>query len=114
MLYLLVTGEAPDSDTSSHQEQKDCTNSFPPTVRRSEVLWFDDGNIILIAQEVAFKVHRSFLSCSDLFRDMFAVAQPDTSDCTTPPFGDLPTIALSDTANDLTIFLNIIYYAGRE
>lgn len=41
--------------------------------------WFDDGNIILLAEDssVAFKVHRDFLSRhSEVFKSMFELPQP--------------------------------------
>lgn len=40
-------------------------------------LWFKDGNVILIAEGTAFRVHQSLLSInSEVFRDMFSFPQP--------------------------------------
>ncbi|KAH9905084.1 uncharacterized protein BXZ73DRAFT_109065 [Epithele typhae] len=39
--------------------------------------WFTDGNIVLLAGDVAFKVHRGqLIRHSEIFRDMFSLPQP--------------------------------------
>ena len=44
---------------------------------RSEEVWFDDGNIILVAENKAFRVHRSMLvRHSQVFKDLFELSQP--------------------------------------
>ena len=48
------------------------------TTRAVELgLWFDDGNVILIAESTSFEVHKSILSSkSYVFKDMFSIPQP--------------------------------------
>ncbi|KIJ22243.1 hypothetical protein M422DRAFT_277423 [Sphaerobolus stellatus SS14] len=42
-----------------------------PTKSDSKV-YHDDGNIVIVAEDIAFRVHRTFLSGrSEIFRDMF-------------------------------------------
>ena len=83
------------------------------TTTRSEVHWFDDGNIILQAESKLFKVHRGVLSKhSEVFRDMFSLPQP-------PPAADsdhwdsstaCPLVVLQgDSELDVHHFLNVIY-----
>lgn len=44
---------------------------------RHSSLWFDDGNIIIAAQGVGFRVHKSVLSAkSPVMKDMFSLPQP--------------------------------------
>lgn len=44
---------------------------------RSDVLWYDDGNIILQADKTQFRVHKSILSQhSTVLRDTFKVPRP--------------------------------------
>ncbi|KAJ7065849.1 hypothetical protein C8F01DRAFT_1249423 [Mycena amicta] len=44
-------------------------------------LWFSDGNIILVAASVAFKVHRGQLRRhSEVFDDLFSIPQPPEQD----------------------------------
>jgi hypothetical protein len=56
------------------------SNSYaePPSkaLIHSEI-WLADGNLVLIADCAAFKVHRSQLERhSDVFRDLFSIPQP--------------------------------------
>ncbi|KDQ59922.1 hypothetical protein JAAARDRAFT_46492 [Jaapia argillacea MUCL 33604] len=61
--------EDPDSDS-------DAGTTEPQTeLKKHETLWFDDGNVILVASRIlAFKVYRGVLSrCSGVFRDLLSV-----------------------------------------
>jgi hypothetical protein len=71
--------------------------------------WFDDGNVILQAENTQFRVHRSLLSLhSNVFKDMFSMPQPmDTA--TTLNVEGCPIITLSDKASDLEHVLSIFY-----
>ncbi|PSR72331.1 hypothetical protein PHLCEN_2v11779 [Hermanssonia centrifuga] len=77
-----------------------------------EGLWFEDGNIILIAEETAFRVHRGVLSLhSEVFRNMFLVPQPsDVVEGGSTMLGlGCPFVRLHDTPEDLAMFLSILY-----
>jgi hypothetical protein len=64
---------SPSHSGSRHEELL----SFDKPVRSNKV-WYDDGNLVLQAEEKLFKVHRSILSQrSSVFCDMLAVPQPD-------------------------------------
>ncbi|KAK7690491.1 hypothetical protein QCA50_005589 [Cerrena zonata] len=83
-------------------------------ISRSTAVWYEDGNVVLIAERKAFKVHRSILSSSsDVFRDMFEVVQPDLLDSSST-FDGCPIVHLSDTAKELTTFLEILYSQGNH
>ena len=71
--------------------------------------WFDDGNVILQAENAQFRVHRSLLSLhSNVFRDMFSMPQP--TDITTMLNVDgCPVITLLDRASDLEHVLSVFY-----
>ncbi len=46
-------------------------------LKHHEELWFEDGKIVLVAEDRAFKIHRGILSVhSVVFRDMFQTPQP--------------------------------------
>ncbi|KAF9558726.1 hypothetical protein CPC08DRAFT_638595 [Agrocybe pediades] len=73
-------------------------------------LWFEDGNVVLQAQDTLFRVHQSVLSLhSEVFSDMFKLPLP--SDDTSQPMFEqgCPLISLSDSAEDLTCLLSNIY-----
>lgn len=86
----------------------------PASTETSEILseaqrsdfWFKDGNLILMAGNVAFKVHRGNLERhSDIFRDMLSIPQPPDAET----FEDCPLIELHDSPMDLWHLLRAIY-----
>lgn len=71
-----------------------------------ETLWFEDGNIVLIAEDVAFKVHKSVLARqSPVFCDMFGFPQPNYEEV----FDGTPAVRLHDQAADVAIFIEVMY-----
>ena len=73
-------------------------------------VWFDDGSVVLVAQNVWFRVYRELLAMrSQVFRDLFAVPQP--------PNGRLvdgcPVVQLSDTSIALKEFLSALLFGKR-
>lgn len=69
-------------------------------------LWFDDGNIVLIAEHVAFKVHQGQLERhSDIFQDLFSVPQPENQTL----FDDCAWFELHDSPSDLLYLLRALY-----
>ena len=72
-------------------------------------LWFDDGNIILIAQQTGFRIFRGLLAAqSTVFADMFAAAssQPDET------LDGCPVAQLTDSHLDLAHLLRILLPAS--
>ena len=69
-----------------------------PELREDEEFWLDDGTIVLIAREVAFRFYKGALAIhSSVFADMFSLARPDES----PSKYDCPVVHLDDTPEDL-------------
>ncbi|KAF8957728.1 hypothetical protein BDZ97DRAFT_1737158 [Flammula alnicola] len=74
---------------------------------RSGDIWFEDGNIILQADNIQFRVHRSVLSNhSNFFKDLFMVPQPErelmTDNCS--------LVKMPDAAQDWQNLLAIVYH----
>lgn len=70
--------------------------------------WFSDGNIILIAGNAAFKVHRGQLSRhSEFFHSMFSLPQPASEALRV--YDGCPWIELFDSPSDLYYFLLALY-----
>mgnify|MGYP001335277068 CR=1 FL=1 len=87
----------PNSDPSELTEQ------HPPT--RSEN-WYDDGSVVLQAEDVQIKVHKSILvQYSSIFSDTFTMPQPAGK----PTVDDCPLLHLYDSAFDLKHFLRALY-----
>ncbi|CAK5279945.1 unnamed protein product [Mycena citricolor] len=69
-------------------------------------LWFCDGNVIIIACSVAFKVHRGQLRRhSVVFDDLFSIPQPQDQDL----YDGCPWIEVYDCPSDMLYFLKAIY-----
>ncbi|KAK0436374.1 hypothetical protein EV421DRAFT_1120437 [Armillaria borealis] len=78
------------------------------TTTISDAFWFEDGNIVLIAANVAFKVHRGQLSRhSEVFEGLFDLPQPpeEVDDI----YDGTPFVELHDSAQDVGYFLGALY-----
>ncbi|TFK47453.1 hypothetical protein OE88DRAFT_1666251 [Heliocybe sulcata] len=78
---------------------------------KCEDLWFDDGTIVLQAEQTLFRVYRGLLvQNSEIFADMFSLPTLNSGG------GDLiegcQVVFLHDTAQELTHFLKAIFVFG--
>ena len=74
--------------------------------RHHPSLWFEDGSIVIRAQETLFKVHRSLLALhSPIFTSMFSIPQP----CEQELIEGCSVVDLPDNADDVTCILKAIY-----
>ncbi|PIL26644.1 hypothetical protein GSI_11269 [Ganoderma sinense ZZ0214-1] len=88
------------------------------SIKRDSEIWFEDGNIVVVAQNTAFRFHKSVVSLhSSVFRDLFSIPQPssvpgedlgvdETFDC-------CPVVHVSDTSYDFRELLRAIYSGVR-
>jgi hypothetical protein len=75
-------------------------------VRRCEDLYFKDGNIILVAEGICFRVHSGQLTRhSDVFRGMISIPQPVDA----LAIDGCPIVELHDTAQELAYMLKALY-----
>ncbi|KAI5831668.1 hypothetical protein K523DRAFT_236942 [Schizophyllum commune Tattone D] len=85
------------SDTEDAQDE-------PPT---RSIIWFDDGNIVLQAENVQFRFFKGILAAySPFFRDAFAVPQPANNSEDT--LEGCPVMKLPDIAADVEYMLSFI------
>ncbi|EIW58049.1 uncharacterized protein TRAVEDRAFT_103082, partial [Trametes versicolor FP-101664 SS1] len=84
-------------------------------------LWFDDGNIILLAGDgtagsestAAFRLYKGILArASPVFSDLFASAQP--VDAEGESFDDCPAVRLTDSPLELGHFLRVLFHPGTR
>ncbi|KAM5539634.1 hypothetical protein V8D89_006743 [Ganoderma adspersum] len=67
--------------------------------------WFDDGNIILIAQQTGFRIFRGLLAAqSTVFADMFAAASSQADET----LDGCPVVHLTDSHLDVAHLLRIL------
>lgn len=77
-------------------------------VSRCKDLWYTDGTIVLRSAETVFRVYSGMLAqCSEVFKDLFTVAQPTVDDQDT--YEGLPLIVLHDDPKELLSFLKAIH-----
>ncbi|CAG8567926.1 1397_t:CDS:1 [Ambispora gerdemannii] len=68
----------------------------------SKFYYFEDGNILLKAENTIFKVHRGILSCASVvFNDMFEKADGGNT--------SIPEVSLTESASELELLLNFVY-----
>ncbi|KAJ7048739.1 hypothetical protein C8F01DRAFT_1239240 [Mycena amicta] len=84
--------------------------SLPASSRQLNIvrsnLWFHDGNIVLVASSVAFKVHRGQLRRhSEVFDDLFSIPQPPEQDL----LDGCPWVEVYDCPTDVLYFLTALY-----
>ncbi|KAF8149053.1 hypothetical protein B0H34DRAFT_734667 [Crassisporium funariophilum] len=78
-----------------------------PIVRHPE-FYFPDGSVVLIVERTAFRVHQSVLARhSEVFNGMWDVPQPPQVDM----YDGCPTVWLTDSKNDFTDVMRVLYDA---
>lgn len=74
-----------------------------------EELWYPDGNIILVARGVAFRVYRGWLAArSEVFKDLFSFPQPKGPGICSND--GCPIVAVYDSPEDLRYFLRALMF----
>ena len=99
-----------DPPTSVKRKRADEPEENPPfTPEEYKDMCFDDASVVLqcLPGSIAFRVHRGVLSAqSEVFRDMFTLAQPDTASESTIA---APVIYIHDGPQKLYRLLKYIY-----
>lgn len=100
----------------SDAEEPSVTQAAGPGVRVEQPnyargsVWFDDGNIVFVAEGTAFRVYRGILSRnSDVFHDMFTVPQPPDED----KWEGCDVVHFTDSAADWGSILSILFDSSQ-
>ena len=73
-------------------------------------IWFDDGNVVLVAHETAFHIYRGLLAAqSTVFSDMFISSTSSLDEA----FEGCPVVHLSDSPHDLAHLLCVLLPKSR-
>ncbi|KAL1938262.1 hypothetical protein VTO73DRAFT_11713 [Trametes versicolor] len=95
----------PRDENGTQQASGEAHAVSESTRKRDEEFWYDDGNIILIARDVEFRVYRGILAeKSPVFSDMFSLPQPPAGSSSAPAAvadGSCPVVHLSDSPEDI-------------
>ena len=78
-------------------------------------MWFEDGNVVLVAQNSGFRVYKGALSRqSVVFKDLFALPQPKSSSDPEETFDGCPMVHLSDTSTEIREMLRAVFDGIRR
>ncbi|KAJ3502902.1 hypothetical protein NLJ89_g8682 [Agrocybe chaxingu] len=87
--------------------ESDSENQTAMKVKRSKY-WFDDGNVVLQAENTQFRVHRSMMAHhSKVFKDMFGMPQPEQAQ--DAMVDGCPVVILGDEPRDVELVLAVFY-----
>ncbi|KAI0694942.1 hypothetical protein C8T65DRAFT_666336 [Cerioporus squamosus] len=83
-------------------------------MQRDEELWFPDGNLVLMARDVEFRIYQGpLVAHSPIFKDMLSLPQPDEAhDWERTGDASCATVRLLDSPEDLRHFLRV-FVSGR-
>ncbi|KAJ7127282.1 hypothetical protein C8R43DRAFT_700116 [Mycena crocata] len=81
----------------------------PSEPQRVQELWFDDGNLVIQAENSQFRVFRGILAArSSVFQDMLSFPQPSDAELVV----GCPLVRLPDSLWEVTVFLKAIFLPG--
>lgn len=81
----------------------------PDHIQRSDV-WFEEADIVLLCDDIAFKVHLQQLTAScAVFHDMASLPQPAPDPGLRETYQGMSLIRLQDAASDMRPFLKATY-----
>ncbi|KAH9829579.1 uncharacterized protein C8Q71DRAFT_843674 [Rhodofomes roseus] len=113
-----MSSSSSGADTKTSQSSRKRPRTEPDSVddanesfRRDETYWYDDGNIIFVAQNVGFRVYKGILAAKcEVFRNMFSLPQPAQD---SGPGGSrdtvlygCPVVHVTDTAGEFRMLLD--------
>lgn len=101
----------PKGSKRARSADSDHPDSSSRTPQPHAELCFHDGNIVLLAENTYFRVHKSVLSRhSSVFDDMLSVPQPSPAAGTDDGLIEgCSVVSLSDKAIDLAVILSVLY-----
>ncbi|KAI1795316.1 hypothetical protein LXA43DRAFT_1080214 [Ganoderma leucocontextum] len=92
------------NDLVPHASSDPVSQTMSNLTRHSE-FWFDDGNIVLVAQHTGFRIYRRLLAAqSTVFADMFTSSSAGADEA----FDGCPVVHLTDSHHDLTHLLRVL------
>ncbi|PIL26504.1 hypothetical protein GSI_12262 [Ganoderma sinense ZZ0214-1] len=97
------------ADSQSNPSGSSISTSSSNLHRHPEI-WYDDGNLVLVARETAFRIYRGLIAGqSTVFSDLFAssTSSPDET------FEGCPVIHVSDSPHDLVLLLRVLLPQSR-
>lgn len=108
-VFYLIPGPRPEASESSATSTKSGSHEKDSKTHRSDI-WFEDGNIILQAQNTQFRIHRGIVALhSRVFKGMFPIPLPEGE----PLVDGCPLVHVFDDPEDWRNLLDIIYNSRK-
>ncbi|EIW56896.1 uncharacterized protein TRAVEDRAFT_73252 [Trametes versicolor FP-101664 SS1] len=92
----------------TNSDAPESENDVPNPIKQDDEFWFEDGNIVLIARDVEFRVYKGILAKhSPVFADMFSLppvpaqVHPVSARDITPTADTCPVVHLCESPEDL-------------
>ncbi len=80
-------------------------------LKQHDEFWFDDGNLVLVAGDTAFRIYRGLLTMqSRIFENVFVSG----SSCSNELLDGCPVVDLSDSPEDLVHLLRVLLPTSRK
>ncbi|TCD60635.1 hypothetical protein EIP91_009752 [Steccherinum ochraceum] len=74
-------------------------------------MWFEDGNVVLVAENTGYKVFKGVLSLhSEVFQDLFTLPQPQDAEI----FDDCYVVRMPDSQQELACLLSAIHDSSSK
>ncbi|OJT07013.1 hypothetical protein TRAPUB_2143 [Trametes pubescens] len=84
-----------------------------PSFSRDSEFWFEDGTIVLVSQNVGFRVYKQELvERSPLFSDLLSIPQPDPAG--SEETNDCPIVALTDPPDQLRHLFRVLFPSSGQ
>ncbi|KAI0742396.1 hypothetical protein C8Q80DRAFT_1328262 [Daedaleopsis nitida] len=101
----------PNKRSRTSDEEQGSNVDAPTQLKRHDEFWLNDGNIVLIARDTAFRVYRGLLaSQSSVFEDILASSTPIADEV----FDGCPAVRLSDSPVDVSHLLRFLLPAKQR
>ncbi|EKM57229.1 uncharacterized protein PHACADRAFT_93141 [Phanerochaete carnosa HHB-10118-sp] len=101
-----TTALSTDSSTNHLTYPFQTVGARTEDLQRCPDLWFDDGNLVLQAEQTLFQVYKGILCReSPVFADMLSLGPGQSEE----HYEQVPLVRMPDSAEEMTLFLSVIF-----
>ena len=96
--------------------REDEDDELQPAPTRSTSIWFEDGNVVIKAENLMFRVHKSVLALhSSVLADAFLIVPPEPGSASDSLEDSCPVVEMSgDSGKEWEELLSLIYHGYRS
>ena len=111
-----MSKQADNSRSRKRPRTRSTANADPSPIpledlEHHEEFWLEDGNIVLIAQNVGFRVYKGLLTKqSVVFKDLFSAGET----CADETYDEVPVVRLFDSPVDLRHLFRVLLPTSQD